>query len=75
MKTVAIAAGDRDRLVTSAELQGEGMQFRNMCDGAGVKRHHRSNIHPGSLLVKRNAHAQAAGVIAEGAQRPPPVHF
>jgi hypothetical protein len=26
--------------VTSAELQGEGMQFRNMFDGAGVKRHH-----------------------------------
>lgn len=54
--------------VTSAELQGEGMQFRNMFDGAGVKRHHRSITHPGRLQVKRNAHAQPTGVVAiEGA--------
>ena len=52
----------------SAELQGEGMQFRNMCDGAGIERHHRSIAHPGRLLVKGSAHAQAAGVVAiEGA--------
>ena len=69
VKTVAILRPvTGTAFVTSAELQGEGMQFRNMCDGAGVKRHHRSITHPGRLLVKRNTHAQPAGVIAvEGA--------
>ena len=54
--------------VTSAELQGEGMQLCNMLNRTGVKRHHRAIAHPGSLLVKRDAHAQAAGVVTvEGA--------
>lgn len=53
VKTVAILRPvTGSAFVTSAELQGEGMQFRNMCDGAGVKRHHRSITHPGRLLVK-----------------------
>lgn len=53
MKAVAILwAMTGSAFVTSAELQGEGMQFRNMFDGAGVKRHHRSITHPGRLQVK-----------------------
>ncbi len=53
MKAVAILRSVTGRaFVTPAEAQGEGMQFRNMFDGASVKRHHRSIAHPGRLLIK-----------------------